>query len=58
MEYYFNFFYDSDILNIALKCPVKHVWTVMCAFTGVINVLVVKTMLRRLLRRFEGLWDS
>ena len=28
MTAYFRFFYDSDILNIALKSPVNHVLTV------------------------------
>ena len=35
---YFRFFKDSDILNIALKFPAEHVWTVMCAFMCVFNV--------------------
>ena len=39
MNAYFRFFKDSDILNIALKFPVKDVWAVTRAFTCVFNVL-------------------
>ena len=38
MNAYFRFFQDSDILNMALKFPVKHVCTVTRAFTCVFNV--------------------
>ena len=34
----FRFFIDSDILNIALKFSLKHVWTVTRAFMCVFNV--------------------
>ena len=56
MEYYFNFFLDSDILHIPLKFPIKHVWTVTRTFTCVFNVFGITNDVTP--SKTECLWDS